>query len=339
MPYIFRFHSRKFSRHSMEVTHFSDHGNQGCQSDAPWRKIEKKSPGGVRLTRDGERSKSTFCGKMYNMKMKFTFHWLFCTFSRLYTINIIMQDSMAMRCLNIFDVWLYYTFPGWWNAFESPMYQFFLKNRRNVVESSNVPPTVMVIQSGSFFREFRTGGICRGSTAWIISCGRRWWKHVTLALYLIYKKAEREKTMGWHSMAMKITLLFWCFYYWGLVLGQPFQSILRSTETNGCSSCVSWPGAGNFNRKFLSNYAYTPEIQHGTWKMMVSNRNLLFQGAPIFRFHVCFWGGVPLVGYMMLELSLDLVKTCRIGWKRQRISAQKKGGRHFKTSKQLMISR
>ena len=61
------------------------------------------------------------------------------------------------------------------------------------------------------------------------------------------KKAEREKTMGWHSMAMKITSFFWCFY-WGLVLGQPFQSILRSTETNGCSSCVSWPGAGNFNR-------------------------------------------------------------------------------------------
>ena len=237
-------------RHSMEVTHFSDHGNQGCQSDAPWRKIEKKSQGGVRLTRDGERSKSTFCGKMYDMKMKFTFHWLLCTFSRLYTIIIIMQDSMAMRCLNIFDVWLYYTFPGWWNAFESPMYQFFLKNRRNVVESSNVPFTVMVIQSGSFFREFRTGGICRGSTAWIISCGRRWWKHVTLALYLIYKKAEREKTMGWHSMAMKISSFFWCFY-WGLVLGQPFQSILRSTETNGCSSCVSWPGAGNFKRKFF----------------------------------------------------------------------------------------
>lgn len=135
----------------MEVTRFSDHGNQGCQSDAPWRKIEKKSPGGD---------------------------------------------------------------PKW-----QP------------------------------FREFRSGGICWGSTAWIISCGRRWWKHVTLALYLIYKKAEREKTMGWHSMAMKITSFFWCFY-WGLVLGQPFQSILRSTETNGCSSCVSWPGAGNFNRKF-----------------------------------------------------------------------------------------
>ena len=26
--------------------------------------------------------------------------------------------------------------------------------------------------------------------------------------------------------------------------------------------------------------------------MMVSNRNLLFRGAPIFRFHVCFWGSI-----------------------------------------------
>lgn len=164
------------------------------------RTLEKKSPWGVRLTRDGERRKSTVCLRciIWKWNLHFIeFHWLLCTFSRLYTIIIINQHSMAMRCLNIFDAWLYYTFPGWWNAFESPsMYQFFLKNRRNVVESSNVPFTVMVIQSGIFFREFRTGGICRGSTAWIISCGRRWWKHVTLALYLILKKGGAGEDYG-----------------------------------------------------------------------------------------------------------------------------------------------
>ncbi len=36
-----------------------------------------------------------------------------------------------------------------------------------------------------------------------------------------------------------------------------------------------------------------PKINGWNLEMVVSNRNLLFQGAPIFRFHVCFGGCHP----------------------------------------------
>ena len=45
-------------------------------------------------------------------------------------------------------------------CYESPMYQFLLKNRRHVVESSNVPFTIMVIQSGSLLESSELVGIC-----------------------------------------------------------------------------------------------------------------------------------------------------------------------------------
>ena len=192
--------------------------------------------------------------------MKFTFHWLLCTFSRLYTIIIINQHSMAMRCLNIFDVWLYYTFPGWWNAFESPMYQFFLKNRRNVVESSNVPFTVMV-QSGSLLQSSELVGYAEdqqhGSfhadavdgSMWLWPCiwfikrrsGRRLWDDI-----LWPWKLPR-------FFDVSIGAWFWVSHFnpsWG-----------RQRQMGAARACLDLELAISIE-SFLSNYAYTWNLKN-----------------------------------------------------------------------------
>ena len=55
---------------------------------------------------------------------------------------------------------------------------------------------------------------------------------------------------------------------------------------------------------FLRSTIYTPGNSTWNLEMMVSNRNLLFQGAPIFRFHVCF-GGAPTIRQCLFWFNLE----------------------------------
>ena len=59
---------------------------------------------------------------------------------------------------------------------DSLMHHVFLKNKRHIDMLLSLPISHLRIFKGDPkwqpFGEFRTGGICRGSTAWIISCER-----------------------------------------------------------------------------------------------------------------------------------------------------------------------
>ncbi len=103
----------------------------------------------------------------------------------------------------------------------------FLKSKRHIDMLLSLPISHLRIFQGDPkwqpFGEFRTDGICQGSTAWIISCERLWWKPVTLALYLIsQKKGGVGEDYGvTHSMAnngQQSPHVFWCFH-WSLGLG------------------------------------------------------------------------------------------------------------------------
>ena len=53
---------------------------------------------------------------------------------------------------------------------------------------------------------------------------------------------------------------------------------------------------------------YTPEVEHKPWKIMVSNRNLLFQGST-FRCHVSFFGSTSIIGWWNRLFSLKTLGT------------------------------
>ena len=86
----------------------------------------------------------------------------------------------------------------------------------------------------------------------------------------------------------------WAINRWGLIfLCCNYHRRLKCGGAGG----GKWPcvNDGKWLPRFCCCWWVEPFWIHPqklTWnlEMMVSNRNLLFQGAPIFRFHVCFGG-------------------------------------------------
>ena len=112
------------------------------------------------------------------------------------------------------------------------------------------------------------------------------------------------KTRHFNSQKSETYHISCCFWYIssGQISSRPHEPIDFPQHV------AVWKGN---HRLFQANLGWLNIIhpQKLTWnlEMMVSNRNLLFQGAPIFRFHVCF-GGCNLARFLQTNWVKALVR-------------------------------